>query len=94
MSSPSTNSTSGCSRKYSSWHNNRIYAPISTLRYFETIVDEIDRQKISDEYWDYLACRIHRIEKLWADTYNDRTQNDAAQPETMTEEAPSETAVL
>ncbi len=83
----------GCARKYSSWHNNRIYAPISTLRYFETIVDEIDQRKVSDEYWDYLAWRIQRIEKLWADTYKDR--NDAAQSETQAGKAPlPETAAL
>ena len=73
----------GCARKYSSWHNNRIYAPISTLRYFETIVDEIDRQKTSDEYWDYLTWRIQRIEKLWVDTYKEKTRNDEAQSETQ-----------
>lgn len=78
----------GCARKYSSWHNNRIYAQISTLRYFETIVDEIDQQKISDEYWDYLAWRIQRIEKLWADTHKDKTQNDAAQSETQADKIP------
>lgn len=69
----------GCARKYSAWHNNRIYAPISSLRYFETIVDEIDHQKVSDEYWDYLAWRIQRIEKLWADSYKDKVQPDAVQ---------------
>ncbi len=69
----------GCARKYSSWHNNKTYAPISTVRYFEPILDEIDRQKISDEYWDYLAWRIQRIEKLWADTYKTQGQLDAVQ---------------
>ena len=81
----------GCARKYSSWHNNKVYAPISSLRYFETILDEIDRQKISAEYWDYLGWRIQRIEKLWADSYQAKVKGNPVQSSGDTDAADSYT---
>jgi hypothetical protein len=59
----------GCSRKLSSWHNNQAHAPISTLHYFEPILDEIEKQKIDPAYWGYLEFRMQRHEKLWRQSH-------------------------
>jgi hypothetical protein len=55
----------GCLRKYVSWRNNQSQGPIVSLRYFASILDEIENQQISSDYWDYLTSRLVRIEKLW-----------------------------
>jgi hypothetical protein len=64
----------GCARKYSSWRNNQTHAPISSLRFFEPLLEEVGQQKISPDYWDYLLPRIERIEKLWIESHRPRNQ--------------------
>jgi DNA-binding Lrp family transcriptional regulator len=59
----------GCGRKYVSWRNNQTYAPISSLAYFVPILDEIERQNIPDDYWDYILYRVERMEKLWIENF-------------------------
>ena len=55
----------GCSRKYVSWRNNQaVHGPITTLRYFESLLDEIEKQSIDSDYWEFLRVRIRRYEKL------------------------------
>jgi hypothetical protein len=56
----------GCVRKYVSWRNNpAVQGPISTLRYFTPILEEIAKQKLDPDYWEFLRSRIQRHEKLW-----------------------------
>jgi hypothetical protein len=56
----------GCARKYVAWRNNpAVQGPISALRYFEPILEEIGKQKLDPDYWTYLRLRIQRQEKLW-----------------------------
>jgi hypothetical protein len=59
----------GCGRKYISWRNNQTHAPISSLKYFESILNEIDRQTISPDYWDHIRFRLQRVEKLWIESF-------------------------
>lgn len=59
----------GCTRKYVSWRNNPSQAPIATLRYFTAILDELEAQQVSDDYWDYLRYRLTRMEKLWIERH-------------------------
>jgi len=60
----------GCSRKYISWRNNpAIHGPITTLRYFEPLLEEIVNQNIDPDYWEFLQSRIHRHEKLWIEKH-------------------------
>ncbi len=54
-----------CSRKYISWRNGQSKAPINSLRYFESTLEEIRGQKIDPEYWGYIRFRMQRVEKLW-----------------------------
>lgn len=64
----------GCGRKYVSWCNNQTHAPISSLYYFESLLDEIERQKIPAEYWDYVRFRLQRMEKLWKESHQKRSE--------------------
>lgn len=59
----------GCVRKYVSWRNNAAQAPIASLHYFEPVLEEVDRQKITPEYWDYLRSRLGRMETLWKEAH-------------------------
>jgi hypothetical protein len=59
----------GCVRKYVSWRNNPAQAPIASLHYFESLLEEIDRQKITPDYWDYLRTRLQRLEILWREAH-------------------------
>ena len=62
----------GCSRKYVSWRNNQaIHGPITTLRYFEPLMDEIEKQSIDSDYWEFLRVRIRRYEKLWIEKHRE-----------------------
>jgi hypothetical protein len=69
----------GCVRKYVSWRNNQSQAPIGSLRYFSTILDELQEQKIAPEYWGYLRYRMDRMEKLWKDSCSE-SRSSAATP--------------
>lgn len=68
----------GCSRKYVSWRNNQaVHGPISTLRYFEPLLEEIEKQKLDPDYWEYLRSRIQRHEKLWIEKHQEETRRAA-----------------
>jgi hypothetical protein len=70
----------GCARKYSSWRNNQNHAPIASLRFFEPILEEVEQQKVSPDYWDYLRPRIERIEKLWIAGHKIKNRSSGFQP--------------
>jgi hypothetical protein len=62
----------GCARKYVAWRNNQaVQGPISSLRYFEPILEEIGKQKFDPDYWTYLRFRIQRQEKLWVEKHRE-----------------------
>lgn len=50
-----------------SWRNNPAQAPIASLHYFESVLDELQHQKITPEYWEYVRSRLVRLETLWKD---------------------------
>lgn len=55
----------GCVRKYASWRNHPRQGPIRSLRYFQSVLDELDQQNVGPDYWNYLRLRLDRMEKLW-----------------------------
>jgi hypothetical protein len=65
-----------CSRKYISWRNGQSKAPINSLRYFESTLEEIRNQKIDPEYWDFIRFRMQRVEKLWIQNKTSGTTPD------------------
>ena len=68
----------GCSRKYVSRRNNpAIHGPITTLRYFEPLLEEIVNQNIDPDYWEFLQSRIQRHEKLWIEKHREEKVVDS-----------------
>ena len=62
----------GCARKYVAWRNNpAVQGPISTLRYFAPILEEIAQQKLDPDYWGFLRARIQRHERLWIEKHQE-----------------------
>lgn len=59
----------GCTRKYVSWSNNPDQAPIASLRYFESVLEEIDHQNFLADYWGYLRIRLPSMETLWRNAH-------------------------
>lgn len=59
----------GCIRKYVSWRNNQTRSLVSSLRYFQPILDELKDQKADPEYWSYLRYRLGRMENHWKENY-------------------------
>jgi hypothetical protein len=56
----------GCSRKYVAWRNHQGQAvPIASLRYFEPVLEELEKTSVSPLYWEYTRSRMERMEKLW-----------------------------
>jgi hypothetical protein len=55
----------GCVRKYASWRNHPRQGPIRSLRYFQSLLDELDQHNVGPDYWNYLRLRLDRMEKLW-----------------------------
>jgi len=67
----------GCTRKYVAWRNHHDSTPIASLRYFEPLLDEIDRLNISSDYWPYVQSRMLRLEKLWAKSHRPTVEGEA-----------------
>jgi hypothetical protein len=62
----------GCARKYVAWRNNPgVQGPISSLRYFSQIIEEIAKQQLNPDYWEFLRGRIQRHEKLWIEKHHE-----------------------
>lgn len=59
----------GCARKYLAWRNNQAHGPIRSLRYFESVVGELEQQNFRPEYWDYIRSRLAQMETLWISTH-------------------------
>ena len=69
----------GCARKYVAWRNNpAVQGPISSLRYFATIIEEIAQQKLDPDYWEFLRARIPRHEKLWIEKHQEEPRAEPA----------------
>jgi hypothetical protein len=58
----------GCIRKYVSWRNNQTRTMIASLKYFVTVLEELEKTKTDPEYWGYLLYRLVRMENEWKQT--------------------------
>jgi hypothetical protein len=82
----------GCARKYVAWRNNQaLHGPIFTLRYFDPILEEIGKQKLESDYWEFLRFKIQRQEKLWIQKHQEeiepesKTKNESVAKSAQTE---------
>jgi hypothetical protein len=55
----------GCGRKYVSWFNNGASEPITSLRYFESLIADIQAQPLPPGYVDYMRDKNERLVKAW-----------------------------
>lgn len=53
----------GCARRYLAGLNGQTTASITSLKYFESLVEEISRQEVSDQYWEYVRSRLDTLQK-------------------------------
>ena len=52
-------------RKYITLINNGQGTPITTLRYFEHLIDEVDQADVSPNYWRHVMARTEQFERRW-----------------------------
>jgi hypothetical protein len=55
----------GVARKYTALINHRTGTPITTLHYFEHLIDEVDQADFSPDYWRHVAARTAQFERRW-----------------------------
>jgi hypothetical protein len=67
----------GVARKYIALINNGKGSPITTLSYFERLIDDVDQAGISSDYWRHVMNRAEQFERRW------RTLKTAARPLSM-----------
>jgi hypothetical protein len=70
----------GSARKYAAWRNNPRQGPIRSLRYFQSVLEELNHQDFAPDYWDYLRSRVERMEKLWKQAHRQPTTKPAPAP--------------
>ena len=55
----------GVARKYVALLNNGKGSPITTLSYFENLIDEVDRADAPPNYWRHVMYRNEQFERRW-----------------------------
>jgi hypothetical protein len=55
----------GCVRKYIALLRGQSAQPITSLRYFAELVEEVRQEKVSGSYWEYIHYKSQQLEKCW-----------------------------
>ena len=55
----------GCARKYVAIINGDLEVPITSLKYFEAIIDEVTDVVTPDSYWRALSRKVAQMEAKW-----------------------------
>lgn len=63
----------GSLRKYVALINNGRGTPVTSLRYFAALFDEV-KQDIPPSYWEYVAHKVRQVERQWSG-FPSATQN-------------------
>jgi hypothetical protein len=71
----------GCARRYMAMLNGQIAAPVTSLRYFVLIVDEVTQQDVPDGYWEHVRRRADQFERQWLRSRTDGSGKCPASPE-------------
>jgi hypothetical protein len=59
----------GCARKYVAMINAPARTPITSLKYFADITEEVTESAIPESYWEPLRSKLLRMEKQWQKTH-------------------------
>ena len=57
--------------------NGRISGPITSLAYFQAVVDEVEKLQMSADYVKYLRQRVPRLEEQWLGQNSARVRDQA-----------------
>jgi hypothetical protein len=71
----------GCARRYIAMLNGRTAAPVTSLRYFALIVDEVTQQDMPDGYWEHIRRRADQLERQWLQSRTAASAKCPASPE-------------
>jgi hypothetical protein len=55
----------GCARKYVAMLNGQAPMPITTLRYFIGLVEEVRQTETSHSYWQHVRSKADQLERQW-----------------------------
>jgi hypothetical protein len=58
----------GACRKYSSWFEGRALEPIQNLRYFESLIAEIQAKPFPPGYSAYLRGKVRQFSEIWSES--------------------------
>ena len=67
----------GCARKYVAMLNGKISGSITSLAYFQAVVDEVGKLQMSADYVKYLRQRVPRLEEQWLGQNSARVRDQA-----------------
>jgi hypothetical protein len=60
----------GCARKYVSMLNGQTSMPITSLRYFIGLVDEVGQTQTPETYWQHVRLRAAQFERQWLERHS------------------------
>jgi hypothetical protein len=55
----------GCARKYVALLNGQSSAPITSLRYFIGVVEEVSQTQTPETYWEHVRSKAAQLEREW-----------------------------
>ena len=55
----------GIARKYTALLNNGKGSPITALSYFEHLIEEVEQQSVSPDYWRHVKERCEQFDRRW-----------------------------
>jgi hypothetical protein len=55
----------GCARRYATMLNGRTALPVTSLRYFALIVDEVTQPDVPAGYWEHVRRKADQLERQW-----------------------------
>jgi hypothetical protein len=70
----------GACRKYSSWFEGNALEPIRSLRYFDSLIAEIQKEPLPSGYPVYLREKIKQLAALWNERVKSSTRKEEDQP--------------
>lgn len=55
----------GCARRYAAMLNGQTASPVTSLRYFALIVDEVTQPGVPASYWEHVRRKAEQLERQW-----------------------------
>jgi hypothetical protein len=71
----------GCARRYIALLNGQIAGPVTSLRYFAVIVDEVTQEGVPNGYWEHVQRRADQLERQWLQSRTAASAKCPASPE-------------